>query len=188
MVLIGILGNKRNGKDTTADFIVKNYNYNKYSFAKPLKDVCKILFNFDDNQLYGDKKEVTDENWNITPRKVMEFIGTDIARNQFNKIIPNINHDFWIKHFEYYYKKNKNINLVVCDVRFQNEVDIIHKYNGIVIKVIRYKKKIKYLHASESNLDKINNFDYLIKNDSSIDLLNNKIKEIMKTINKKYIK
>ena len=42
MVLIGILGNKRNGKDTTADFIVKNYNYNKYSFAKPLKMYVKF--------------------------------------------------------------------------------------------------------------------------------------------------
>jgi len=103
-MLIGILGNKRHDKDTIADYLVKNYNFNKMSFIDPLKQCCKILFGFDDDQLYGDKKEVLDDYWKVTPRKVLQFIGTDLVRNQMNKIIPSLNDDLWVE-----IAKQKNI-------------------------------------------------------------------------------
>jgi len=59
--LIGFLAKKRHGKDTSADYLVKKYNYKKLSFAKPIKDACKILFGFTDEQLYGNLKEVKDK-------------------------------------------------------------------------------------------------------------------------------
>lgn len=46
MVLIGLTGKKRSGKDTTADYLVEKYGFSKMSFSTPLKDICKILFSF----------------------------------------------------------------------------------------------------------------------------------------------
>src|SRR5438045_2338658 len=95
-MIIGILGFKRAGKDTVADYIVSNYGFEKMILSQPLKEACKILFNFTDEQLYGNLKEIVDSNWKTSPRKIMQYLGTDILRNDINKIIPNINNNFWI--------------------------------------------------------------------------------------------
>ena len=126
-MLIGILGNKSHGKDTISDYLVQQFNFTKDALAKPIKDICEILFHFDNDQLYGDKKEIKDEYWNVSARQVMQFIGTDLFRNQMGKLIPDMRSNFWIRHFEYkYYKMYQNKNIVVSDIRFQNEVDMIH--------------------------------------------------------------
>lgn len=165
-MIIGLLGKKGVGKDTCADYIVKKYQYNKYSFAQPLKEICRILFGFTDEQLYGIEKEKLDEKWNITPRLALQFVGTELFRNQLNKIIPNMDENIWINIFESNYKNN---NIVIADCRFQNEVDKIKKMNGIVIKIIRDTGNTDS-HISE-DIDKINNFDYIIDNNSGTDIL-----------------
>ena len=41
MVLIGLVGRKGVGKDTFADYLVKNHQFEKHAFAEPLKQICK---------------------------------------------------------------------------------------------------------------------------------------------------
>ena len=43
-MIIGLTGKKESGKDTAGDYLVKYYKFKKDSFARPLKDACKILF------------------------------------------------------------------------------------------------------------------------------------------------
>jgi len=179
-MLIGILGIKYSGKDTIADHLVNNYHFNKTTFAKPLKDICKILFCFSDDQLYGNKKDIIDKNWGITPRTVMQYIGTNIFRNDINKIIPNIKDNFWINLMEL--KFNSINNLVISDVRFQNEIDKIHEMNGIIIKVIRPNLYNIDNHESEYGIDKLNG-DFIIYNNGTLDHLYNNIDKIMININ-----
>jgi len=190
-MLIGLLGKKRSGKDTFADYCCEKYEYKKTAIAKPLKDISKILFNFTDEQLYGEKKEIIDENWGITPRRAFQFIGTDLIRDKFGELIKDIGNDFWIKHFEINYREMKNNkNIIVSDIRFQNEVDMIKKLGGIIIKIERINKnendenkndenkndenenenknKKNDLHISENEIDEIISYDFLIKNNKSI--------------------
>ena len=142
-----------NGKDTISDFIVDKYNFEKYAITKPLKNICKILFNFSNDQLYGDLKEEKDLYWNITPHHAMEFIGTDLIRNKFTQLISNIKNNFWLKHFKLIYNNSlKNKNIVISDIRFQNEVDMIHELNGIIIKVIRPSIKQTFSHIAEKGI------------------------------------
>ena len=44
-MIIGFLGRKRSGKDTVVNYLVKNYNFIRYAFGDPVKEVCKIMFN-----------------------------------------------------------------------------------------------------------------------------------------------
>tara|TARA_Y100000780_G_C13666145_1_gene410558 strand:+ start:1252 stop:1830 length:579 start_codon:yes stop_codon:yes gene_type:complete len=181
MVLIGIVGNKGHGKDTIGDYLVDEYKFNKVSFATPLKNICKELFNFNHEQLYGDKKEVIDKEWNITPREVMQFIGTDLIRNQISTIIPNVKNDFWIIKLLKSIKDNKNY--VICDVRFQNEIDHIKKSGGFIIKVIRPEIKENQLNNHQSeNINNLHNIDYIIKN-IELQKLYNKIDILIKNNN-----
>jgi hypothetical protein len=177
MVLIGILATKGSGKDTVADHIVRNHLFNKMSFADPIKKITQILFGFDNEQLYGDKKETIDTNWNVTPRTVFQYLGTDIFRNDINKIIPGINNDFWINSFKVKYKNiinddaNTCKNIVIADVRFQNEVDAIHDLGGMVIKLSRPsldQSMVNETHESELGVGNITNHDHVIINDGTL--------------------
>ena len=172
--LIGIIGKKGSGKDTAANYIIqKNPTYLKYSFADPLKKVCSILFNFTEDQLYGDKKEEIDKNWDITPRKIMQYIGTDILRDNLKNIIPHYKGNIWITLFEKQLEKYNN--LIVPDVRFNDEAYAIKKNGGILIKIERDLIEDEHSsHISENTIFDEHIIDYTIVNNSSlVDLYDN---------------
>jgi len=186
-MIIGLLGKKGSGKDTVGNYISKNYNGQCESFAKPLKDICKILFLFNDEQLYGNLKEELDNYWKITPRHAFQYIGTELIRNKIKELIPNIGDNFWIKNMEKRLNDNDNdIDndndnkklIIITDVRFQNEVDFIKSKNGIVIKINR-DNIINDEHSSEKNIDYIKNYDYIIDNNDTFESLYLQIDSIL---------
>lgn len=172
--LIGITGLKRSGKDTCGLFLIEKHNYVKYSFAGALKNACSEIFMFDYEQTEGSKKEEFDDRWNINPRKVFQRFGTEIFRESLDKFFPEMKHlknNFWIYRFRIWYKQqiknNPDIKIVITDVRFSNEADIIKELGGIIIKVTRKNLKNNDNHSSEVDISNIQS-DYTIKNDSSI--------------------
>lgn len=185
MRIIGIIGRKRHGKDTVGNFLVKYLNFIRLGYADNLKECCRAVFGFNDEQLYGNLKETIDKYWNITPRKAFEYVGTDLFRNQIHNILPDIGSDIWIKSLERKIlnlsENNDNLNIVFTDVRFQNEIDFIKKHNGIIIKVERPDIISDSTHESETNCDNFQ-FDHKIINDSTLDELNNKINNIFNII------
>jgi hypothetical protein len=181
--IIGICGKKFNGKDTIADHLVKHYGYTKISLADSLKRAMKEIFGFSDEQLWGDKKEVVDEFWKITPREVLQFVGTDCFRNVFGTNFSHIGNNIWILSLQ----RNIDImvqqgikKIVVPDVRFPNEAQLIQKYNGTVIRVNRLFQHASDndTHASETSIDLIQP-NHIIINDSLLQLYND-IDELVK--------
>lgn len=175
MPLIGFLAKKRRGKDTACDYFVEKHGFVKNSFAGPLKKGVQRWFGFTDEQMYTEKKEEVDEDWGISPRVALQVIGTDVVRDQFDKLLlPGIGKGFWIKNFDIWYKKNGD-NVVVSDVRAQNEVDYIKSKGGIIIKLERdwcdeeEKKDGSVSHASETWIDDIKDFDFVIKNNGTLE-------------------
>lgn len=185
--IIGIIGRKRHGKDSVGNFLVNNHNFIRLGYADNLKECCRAVFGFNNEQLYGNLKETTDKYWNITPRKIFEFVGTDLFRNQIHTILPNVSSNIWIKSLERKIinlvenNNNNKLNIVFTDVRFQNEIDFIKSHNGIIIKVVRPNIVSDSNHESETNCDNFK-FDYEIINDSTINELNNKINNIFNII------
>jgi len=183
MKLIGLLGKKRSGKDTVADFLKEKYQYKKMAFADKLKSICREMFGFTDQQLYTDDKEKIDDYWNISPRHALQFIGTDLIRSYMDKLIPHIKNNFWVKVLEKEYldtvKNFPEKYIVISDVRFENEVDFIHKYGGTVIKLER-ESEYDDVHISEKGIDDITNYDILIHNNSTLDALYEKIVDNLK--------
>ena len=137
-MIIGICGLKRVGKDTLADYIVSKYNFVKYSLGDPVKETCRHLFGFTDEQLYGNLKDTFDENLGISPREAFQKIGTEFGRNYIHSLFPNLNiprEYLWCKHFENWYLQNKNKNIIITDVRLKNELYMIKKLGGICIYI-----------------------------------------------------
>lgn len=168
-MLIGVSGRKFNGKDTFADYLVKQHGFIKIAFADNLKEACRIIYGFSDRQLYGDLKEVKDEYWGKSPREILQFVGTNLLRNQFLK-------EIWIKSLEKKMmdikKNNKFCKIIVSDCRFQNEVDMVNEHGGFVVRVTRPSvNNIKDMHESEKNINKLTGVKYDILNDGTLDNL-----------------
>ena len=129
-------------------------------------------------KINNSKKEDIDERWNTSPRIIYQYLGTDIFRSGIQKIIPGIEDNFWVKlTLDNYHKiinEDKLANVVISDVRFQNEIDAIHKEGGIIIKISRPGINNSDGHISEKNITDLNG-DYEIINDGSIQDLYKKI-------------
>ena len=152
--IIGITGKKLSGKDTIADYLCNNYKYKKISFADPLKDINRILFDLSYEQLYGNLKEEPDSRWfNIKPREFNQFVGTNLFRDHMKELNEKFENNFWVIHMknriEKLKKKDPNILIVIPDIRFQNEYDLIKEMKGLIIEVERPNLIRNDKHISE---------------------------------------
>ena len=171
--IIGFMGKKRSGKDTAGDYLVKYHGYKKYAFASSLKEICKSVFSFTDEQLNGDEKEVIDDYWGLSPRQALQYVGTDLFRNQISSLIPNMGNDIWVNVLERKLKEETS-NIVITDIRFENERAMVKRLGGIIVKIhsgdIWVADDVKMDYASH---DYIN----ITKVDGNVDKCSGKVDE-----------
>ena len=66
-MIVGITGLARSGKTTAAEFLVKNHNFVSVSLADPMKRALMEWFDWTEDQLWGEGKDVPDKRY---PRDV----------------------------------------------------------------------------------------------------------------------
>lgn len=154
-MIIGICGFIGSGKDTIADYLVNLHGFRRESFANSLKDAVAQMFGWDRTMLEGRTKqsrewrEQRDEWWSqrlgmeITPRKVLQHLGTNVLRVGFHD-------DIWIASLE---NKLRGIqdDVVITDCRFPNEIKAIRSAGGIVVRVVRGAEPAWYDAAESAN-------------------------------------
>lgn len=186
MVILGICGFQGAGKDTFANYLVSNHNFIKFSFAGATKDVLNVVFGWDRALLEGDTVESrkfreTEDTWwseklgipNLTSRKTLQLIGTDLFRKHFN---PEIWSSVVEKKILTQLKNNPNSNIVVSDCRFPNEIQMLRNLGSHIISIQRnipdwftqYKfgidcEEALKLHESEKSWIR-EKFDHVIDN------------------------
>ena len=183
--LISICGYKQSGKDTIAKYVEQKYNYKHIKISNPLKRCLKDLFNLSEEQIETKLKEEIDNRYGTTPRKLMQFFGTEIMQNQIQQVIPMVSKNFWINKLIEDYKlrdlKENNSKYIISDLRFLHEYDILSGL-GLPIEFWRVGKKCSYqgvdLHISENEFKYIP-VDHIIYNNKDIDSLLLKIDEII---------
>jgi hypothetical protein len=189
--IIAICGYKRSGKDTIAKYLVKKYNYKHLKITYKLKESIKLLFDLTDNDLELDKKEDIDKKWDVSPRDIMQFLGTDVFQYKIQELLPNMGKNFWIKSFLSDILINnlnkKNYKIVISDLRFIHEYEELKKLN-IPLKIIKVSNdniinsSNSSLHISETEFIKIP-YDYEIKNNTNIENLHKLINEYLEYSN-----
>jgi hypothetical protein len=166
MILLGLCGKKYSGKDTMADYLVEYHGFQKMSFAAPLKEACRHLFFFSEEQCHDPRrKDVVDRRWNISPRQAFQMVGTDWIRNQFHS-------HFWVERMRFELEEcSPESRIVVSDVRFENEKDFVVELGGHVCGIHRPSLSASRtdLHESEINMDSFFVNLPLLSNDSSLD-------------------
>lgn len=141
MKIVGLMGAAGCGKDTVANFLVEKHGFQKMSFAKTVKDVASVAFDWDRSLLEGDTnesrawRERMDPYWNVTPRAALQLIGTDMFRDL-------ISDDFWLKRLRKELEK-ATTPIVISDCRYENEADYIKALGGTIVYVQRDEAEAK---------------------------------------------
>jgi hypothetical protein len=177
-VLIGLCGKALSGKDTVGNYLHDRYDFYRTAIAAYPKRVLKNLYDLSYEQLWGDQKEVVDPRYGFSPRYIMQFWLNDCCKH----IDPNI----WIRICQ------QTVNaalatrsVVVTDVRFQDEAQMIRNLNGYLIKIFRdgaqASQGIKN-HISEHDLDNWADWDLVLNNNDTLDDLYIKVDNFIRSV------
>jgi len=95
---IALSGKMMSGKSVVASYLVDKYGFTEFAFADALKDIAVYLFGM--NRQYKD-------------RNLLQLVG-----NKLREIDSHV----WIRYLQPYIELNREKDIVVSDVRFQNEL------------------------------------------------------------------
>ena len=168
--VIILSGKAGSGKDFVADKIIKYFLNNnkkciKVSYAYYIKDYLKRMNKFDESNKENYRKLMQDFGINY----LKEYMGDKFL---INRVMDDIK--VFSKFYDY---------IIITDARLISEIEEPNKYYScITIRITRDSSIIETElkeHITEVSLDAYSDFDYVIKNDVSID---EKLENILKGV------
>ena len=182
-MIVGISGKARAGKSLIGSYLVEKYNFEQIAFADTLKKACKEIFGLTEEQVNGGKKEVIDSYWDMTPRAILQKVGTDCLRDNFDKNI-------WINAAHRKILSNPEKSYVLTDCRFMNETLAVKSWGGILLRIERPQAGAKGTmsqHPSETEMESFKQWDHIIDNKGqSVEELFKKVDHFMDTWGNKW--
>lgn len=126
-VIVGLLGPAESGKSTSAEYLVRVYGARRYALATPLKEIVRLAFALEPEQVYGTQsnKDWVDERYGVSGRWLLKRIGTEGIRAVLGA-------DFWWTYALDTIAQDAPALAVIDDVRFINEAEGIQRSGGFV--------------------------------------------------------
>lgn len=186
-MIIALTGYKRSGKDTVGAMVSKLLCLPTYSLAGPLKEAVRTLFKWTEEHTDGFLKETIDPDYGVTPRSMMQYVGTELMQYNIPAAFPlfeeTIGRTFWCQRLS----EDMKGSGVITDVRFPHEVDFFRERGETVI-VIRISRNNCYgdSHASEREIDNILP-DYIILNNGTLNELFENVQNVLNDIKAKQL-
>ena len=207
MEIIGLAGRKRSGKTELAKVCADN-GYLKISFANPLKELsCKLLnvglhslnqmknngmeimFNIGDKEVDLLSQETGIERKKVksvvggrtimTVRELLQVIGTDLIR-----MCDPLWHVTKVEHtIRNLSKENTDVKIVIDDVRFPDERNLIEEYGGKIYFIVRPDNWDVSNHPSEIGIQwhSILEKENIIINDGTLNAIKEEWESFIKT-------
>jgi hypothetical protein len=155
--LVGIAGKAGSGKSTAAQVLI-DAGWTRVKMAGPFKDMLRAM-GLTERHIEGDLKEVPcDLLQGQTPRHAMITLGTEWGRDIIG---PNL----WIDLASRRIKDalDAGCSVVVDDIRFDNEADVIRNLGGCTVRIDR-ASGVAVDHKSEAGVSA----DIEYKNNGSV--------------------
>jgi hypothetical protein len=169
-MIVGLSGSAGAGKDTAADVLVLNHKFVKVALADPLKRICREVFDFSEEQLWGPSKfrNAPDERYlrkvvvqagasvgkstelpettkeYLTLRYALQQLGTEWGRDCY--------HDTWIdlamRTAKKLDKDDGYANYNARDGYWEEDKGWEPRFKGVVISDVRFKNEIDAIHTA----------------------------------------
>lgn len=165
-MLIGITGAARHGKDSAANALVAKYGFVKLGFADAVREMALAI---DPYVSTGQNRHFTEGDTSFARyTDVLRAVGYETAKSydDVRRLLQRIGteggravlgDDVWV---DAMVRKLGALssglpiseNIVICDVRFENEASLIKQFGGYLIRVTRpnFDNGLPPLHASET--------------------------------------
>lgn len=130
-MLIGVTGRIGEGKTSVAEHLRDKHGFLLLSFSTPIKEAIAQLFGLPMTVLTNPvlKTQVIEE-FGKSAREIMQIFGTECMRNHFGS-------DFWVNQMINRIDWYSHRDIVIDDVRFPEEAQMVHDYSGFLMRVIR---------------------------------------------------
>lgn len=150
MKLIGIVGARGAGKSTIAKYLCERHGWTEMSFADPLKQGVMHMFGLRSEQVYDpDCKEIVDPFWGVSPRDLLQVVGTELMRERLALHFPQTA-PVWIRALDRRLQEmDSDDKVVISDVRFPDEVQYVRERGGEIWYVVREGFGQDDAHVSE---------------------------------------
>lgn len=168
VIKIAFGGKMGSGKTTIIKYLINKYGGYGLNFSDALYDIL-----YYSQERCGIIKQ--------KDRKFLQWVGTEWGKN--------INPNLWINITLTECNKLEYENIYIGDVRYYDELKAVKENNFITIRIDRNINNIdknrcgtgSISHSSETELDKIDNseWNYIIKNDETIDVLYKSVDNII---------
>lgn len=170
---LAITGNIRAGKDTFAEYFIKDLGFEQFTFAEGIHDVVGHYF----PHAYKDGK----------PREYLQVIGQAFRQLDADIWVRTLDEELQ-KHYSWY-PQPENANVIITDLRQPNELAYL-KANGFYVVRVEadFDKRVKratesgdnfniesFHHETEKNVSKLI-VDYSVTNNDTIEDLHEKAK------------
>jgi hypothetical protein len=183
------------GKSEVAKVLMRDYGAKLVKFAAPLKDMTRVLLrhmgvhpSLIERHVEGDLKEAPIEDFMafrdrgkmlpseqkpLTARYLMQTLGTEWR--------DLVNRELWTKiaYDNVASELAKGHHVVIDDMRFFHEWQMVQAMNGVTIRIFRPLVLKAMDHASEGALDNTK-FDWNILNEGTLDDLKASVDVIMR--------
>ncbi|RLI65904.1 MAG: hypothetical protein DRO67_02005 [Candidatus Asgardarchaeum californiense] len=156
-LLIGLVGPAGVGKTTIAKVFEAALGFKIMSFAEPLKKSLSVLTGLPPKYFTNiELKEKQIPGLDDSPRTLMQKFGTEFVRDTIHK-------DFWVWRMRNNINKYPNKNIIIDDIRFHNEAQLVRDMGGVVIHLNReYDSPTKHTnHISEKPVSRMDD-DFIV--------------------------
>lgn len=168
------------GKDTIANYVVKEYKYKTIAFKdKAYKDVIDY-YNISEEKymsLYNDrstKDEPCDELNGLSPRKAMQHVVENIKKPEYGK-------DYLAKYTLNIILNDKNNNYIVSDLGLDEEEELVHSLLKESLYKIVYIERQNYTFENDTR-SKRKHIDHIINNNKDENNLYKEVDNYFKTL------
>lgn len=183
MTLIGLMGQKRSGKDTVAIHLVGRHGFARVAFADRLKKAALDLDPF---------VGMVPMRGNLSPieptrlKDVVDYWGWEQAKEipevrrtlqRLGVAMRHVQVDVWVN-ATMIDAARAGDDVVVTDVRFPNEATAIRKFGGYLVRVDRPGLPDDDGHVSEHAWRSITP-DYVVNNDGDLEHLAEEVRGLM---------
>jgi hypothetical protein len=204
----GIIGSGKDTAASIIQQLTPYHNWEVKKFAGKLKQVASMLTGiptemFEDQEFkktfLGDEwsnlkmkpgrrqdgifpKKVDMELVPMTVRDLLQKLGTEAMREGLhNNVWVNAlfsgYRPYSVKGSDY---EEQESNWIITDTRFPNELDAVRRRNGLAIKIVRNSENtVGTQHISETALNHITDWDYVVENNGTLEELKQKLFDIL---------
>jgi hypothetical protein len=151
---IALIGKARSGKDTAANFLVREHAYTRVAFADPLKEMALSI----------DPLVTTSPTVYVRLRSLIRAAGWEYAKDHYpevRRLLQRIGQtqrehdpDYWVSvaRRKLSAAESWNLPVVVTDVRYANEADMLRSRGFRLVRLARSGTAVG-THRSETELD-----------------------------------